>query len=696
MVDLSLPVHDPVLIFGLCMAVILVAPALFRRFRVPGIMGLIVAGMVMGPNAMNVLDRSETIVLLGTVGLLYIMFLAGLDINLNQFARYRQRSIVFGVLTFIIPQTVGTVVFRALGFSWPASILIASMFASHTLVAYPVARRLGIHRNPAVTTAVGGTILTDTVALLVLAVVARSVQGELGPMFWVTLGSLFTLYMAVVLLLLPRVARWFFRNVQDGAPAEFAFVLAAVFLCSWGARAIGTEPIIGAFMAGLTLNRLVPENGPLMGRLQFFGDAFIIPFFLIYIGMLVDPSILLGGVGAWVVMGTMLVSVTATKWGAAWLTSRIYGYSREQAGVIFGLSVAQAAATLAATLVGYDLGIIGDDVLNGVILMIFVTCILAPWVVEREGRGVALQQAEEPADVAEAPERILIPMARPASAEGLLDLAFAIRGVDGEPIYPLFVVPRGSPKLVADGEAMLGHAVRYAAAAEIPLVPITRVDPSVASAVARAVQEERIAALVTGWGGEASTEELIFGSVTDRILEQTGSAALVCRLTRPFNTQSGVVLVVPPEAGAEPRFDEAVRLAKRLAAGVGRPLRLFTTGPRHEATVARIRGIRPRTALQVEPLSSWEALPDILEAAAAPDELVVLLGARPGRVSWRSDLRSLPGELARRLPASSLVVLYPADLLPEADDGARLEGPVGLPLHAGGRDTHDVSPGATG
>lgn len=655
------------------MAVILVAPALFRRFRVPGIMGLIVAGTVMGPNALNLLDRSETIVLLGTVGLLYIMFLAGLDINLNQFARYRQRSLVFGLFTFAIPQVVGTVVFLALGFSWAASILIASMFASHTLVAYPAARRLGIHRNPAVTTAVGGTILTDTAALLVLAVVARAVQGELGPAFWLTLGSLFTLYLAVVLLLLPRLARWFFRNVQDGAPAEFAFVLAAVFLCSWGARAIGTEPIIGAFLAGLTLNRLVPENGPLMGRLQFFGDAFIIPFFLLYIGMLVDPSILLGGVGAWVVMGTMLVCVTVTKWMAAWVTARIYGYSREQRGVIFGLSVAQAAATLAATLVGYDLGIIGDDVLNGVILMIFATCILAPWTVERDGRGVAMQQAEEPADPADAPERILIPMARPASAEGLLDLAFAIRGGDGEPIYPLFVVPRGSPKLVADGEAMLGHAVRYAAAAEIPLVPITRVDPSVASAVARAVQEERIATLVTGWGGEPSTAELIFGSVTDRILEQTASGALICRLTRPFNTQSAVVLVVPPDAGAEPRFEEAIRLAKRLAAVLGRPLRVFTAGARRETTLARIRAVRPRTPVQVEALSAWEDVPEALERGTAEDELVVLLGARPGRISWRSDLRSLPGELARRLPAVSLVVLYPADPLPEVEEGARLE-----------------------
>ncbi len=676
------PIEDPVLIFGLCMAVILLAPALSRRFRVPGIMGLIVAGTLMGPNALNVLDLSETITLLGTVGLLYIMFLAGLDINLNQFARFRERSLVFGALTFVVPQSLGTLVFLGLGFPVAASILIASMFASHTLVAYPVARRLGIHRHPAVTTAVGGTILTDTVALLVLAVVARSVQGELGPSFWFTLGGLFGAYLWVVMVLLPRLARWFFRNVQDGAPAEFAFVLATVFLCSWAARAIGTEPIIGAFLAGLTLNRLVPEGGPLMGRLQFFGDAFIIPFFLLYIGMLVDPAVLVGGAGAWVVMGAMLATVVITKWLAARLTAHIYGYSRAEGRVIFGLSVAQAAATLAATLVGYDLGIIGDDVLNGVILMIFVTCTLAPWLVEREGREVARQQAEKPVDPADAPERILIPMARPASAEGLLDLAFAIRGADGEPIYPLFVVPRGSPKLVADGEAMLGHAVRYAAAAEIPLVPITRVDPSVASAVARAVQEERIATIVTGWGGEASTSDRVFGSVTDRILEESGAATLVCRLTRPFNTHAGILLALHGSAAMEGRFDEAVRVAKRMAVSLGRPLRVLAVGPGSDAVVERIKRIGPGTPLSILPVREGVGTPELLEGRLADDDVLVLLSARPGRVSWRAELRTLPGELARRRPGVSIVVLYPPDPPLEVEEGGTPDI-QGIPVAAG-------------
>ena len=658
---LPAPAQDPVLVFGICMALILLAPALFRRLRVPGMMGLIVAGMVVGPNALGLLERGETIVLLGTVGLLYIMFQAGLDIDMTQLSRYRNRSLVFGLVSFAIPQTVGTGIFLWMGFSWAPAILIGSVFASHTLLGYPVASRLGISRTPAVTTAVGGTILTDTLALLVLAVVARSVQGELDVSFWLTLGPLFALYVAGVVVLLPRLARWFFRNVQDGAPAEFAFILASVFLCSWLAKAVGTEAILGAFLAGLTLNRMVPGNGPLMGRIQFFGDAFIIPFFLLYIGMLVDPSVLAGGGGAWLVMGIMLAAVLVTKWAAALLTQHVFGYTPEEGKVIFGLSVAQAAATLAATLVGYDLGILGDDVLNGVILMMFVTCVMAPWIVERYGRVVALRQAGEPLDPEDAPERVLVPVARPASGDGLLDVAFAIRGTNGESVYPLFVVPRGLPKLVADGEAMLGHAVRYAAAAEIPLIPLTRVDSSVASGVARAVEEERIATVVAGWSGARSPEHRIFGTVLDQMLEQVGAALLVCKLEQPVNTHSALVLLALPGVGAEPGFPRGVGVVKRLAASLGIPIRVVAGSGDRDAVLGAVERVRPLAVVRWEPLEVRGDLEGHLSTHVRPGDLLVLLSARRGGLSWQSAMDALPRDLARCFPDHSVITMYLAE-----------------------------------
>ncbi|TVP42517.1 MAG: cation:proton antiporter [Gemmatimonadales bacterium] len=660
------PVEDPILVFGLCMVVILLAPVLFRRMRVPGIMGLIAAGVVVGPNGVGLLERGETVVLLGTAGLLYIMFMAGLEISISQFSRYRNRSIVFGALTFSIPQVTGTLIFRAMGFDWPAAILIASMFASHTLVAYPVASALGIGRNPAVTTAVGGTILTDTVALLVLAVVARSVQGELDLSFWMTLGILFSAYVAGIVLLLPMLARWFFRNVQDGGAAEFAFVLAVTFICSWLARVVGTEPIIGAFIVGLTLNRLIPRDGPLMNRINFFGESFLIPFFLIYIGMLVDISVLTGSVTAWIVMGTMLATNMVTKWVASMVTRRIYGFSRAQGWVMFGLSTAEAAATLAATLVGYELGIIGDEVLNGVILMIFVTCMAAPWIVQRFGVQVAREQKDDPMDVSDLPERILVPLARPASGEQLLEVAFALRPDSNEDAtYALFAVPEGSPRLIADGETMLGHAVRYASAAEIPLIPLTRVDSSVASAIARATLEERISTIVVGWSGKRSGSARVFGSVLDQLLEQTRAGLWVSRLTRPLATHGRLLLVVPPDGTLEPGFPEAIRLLRRLQRAVGFT---FTMAAVSESDLPALRELGGRNDPQDEELLTVPAGASIevwLASVARPSDLVVLFGARENRVSWNPDGADLPGRVAERLDWASLITLYPGEPLGE-------------------------------
>ncbi|MDQ3556339.1 MAG: cation:proton antiporter, partial [Gemmatimonadota bacterium] len=455
----SLPVTAPTQIVAIAMVIFLLAPLLMQRLRVPGLIGLILAGAIVGPNALNLLARDQTIVLLGTVGLLYLMFLAGVEIDLHGFRRYRNRSLVFGALTFFIPQLVGTAVGRLLGYGWPAAILLASMFASHTLLAYPIAIRFGISKNGAVTTAVGGTIITDTAALLVLAVIAASTRGTLDALFWVRLVVLLAVYLAAVLWGLPRLGRWFFRRGRTGGIAEYVFILAALFTGAFLAEVAGVEAIVGAFLVGLALNPLIPEHGPLTNRIHFVGEAVFIPFFLLSVGMLVDVRVLFGGVDAWRVMIAMTVTVTLTKWLAARVTQRIYRFSPEEGWMIFGLSVPQAAATLAATLVGYEVGLFDDAVLNGSILMILVTCIVGPYVVEKFGRRMALREERRPLDPEAAPQRILVPMANPATANALLDLALVIREPGStEPLFPLTVVPdeeERSAENVALAEKML-------------------------------------------------------------------------------------------------------------------------------------------------------------------------------------------------------------------------------------------------
>jgi len=297
----SLPITDPVLIVALAMLLFLTAPLLFERLRVPGIIGLIVAGAVVGPHGLGLLARDPTIVLLGTVGLLYLVFLAGLELDLHRFAEYRQRSIGFGLISFSLPMLLSVLVMPLLGFGWAAAILMGSIIGSHTLLAYPIASRLGLLKNAAVTTVVGGTLVTDTLALAVLAVVAGSLDGEITVGFFVRLFGILGLYVALVVLGVPRLGRWFFRNTPGQAPAEFVFLMVVLFASAALADLAGAQPIIGAFLAGLTLNRLIPNQGPLMNRVRFVGNALFIPFFLISVGMLVDARVLAGsaGSGSW-------------------------------------------------------------------------------------------------------------------------------------------------------------------------------------------------------------------------------------------------------------------------------------------------------------------------------------------------------------------------------------------------------------
>ena len=647
------------MIFAIAMTAILLAPIIFNRLRLPDIVGLILAGVILGPNATNILAESESIRLLGTVGLLYIMFIAGLDIDLGQFFKQKNRSLTFGILTFAIPQIVGTLVFRAMDFSWPASILIASMFASHTLVAYPIVRRLGIAKNDAVATAVGGTIFTDTLALLLLAVVARSTQGELTAGFWLTLAISFSLYILAVFAIIPRLGRWFFRKVQDRGRAEFVFVLAIVFLCSWAALAIGTEPIIGAFLAGLALNRLVPESSPLMSRIQFFGDGFIIPFFLLYIGMLVDFSVLFSSITAWIVMGTMLAINIGTKYIASMTTARIFKYSKDQAMVIFGLSTCEAAATLAATLVGLELGIIGEEVLNGVIMLIFVTCIMGPWLVEKFGAKVALHQKEAPLKPNDIPQRILVPLANPNTSDSLMDLALMLRGNSEVPIYPLTVVPNGSLKMVTNSEQMLQRAVAHATSANVPVSPMTRIDLNIAKGVSRAVQERRITDVVIGWNGKPSASDRVFGSVLDQTLAQIPQQLIVAKLEHPINTITNLVLLVPSSlAQNKEDFAIIINKVKTLANEIGAELNVVLERDYAERIYPVVESTNPQCKTTLIEVEEWDDLETGLKSTDERKTMLVLVGIRPGKYGGNTGQKSLLKRIAVKIPNSNFITIF--------------------------------------
>lgn len=673
---LQLPITDPVLIFALAMMVFLVAPLLFERMGLPGLIGLIVAGALVGPNGLNLLERGATIVLLGTVGLLFLMFMVGLELDLNEFNRHRRQSVSFGALSFLLPQLVGTSLCLLLGYGTAASILLGAMFASHTLVAYPIASGLGIVKSGAVTTVLGATLLTDLLALLVLGLVSGAREGGLGPGLWLRIGLSLAGYVALVMWGVPRIGRWFFRRARADGTTEFVFTLALLFVFAHLAHVLDIEPIIGALLTGFALNRLVPEQSTLMNRLKFTANGLFVPFFLLSVGMLVDVRAFADR-EAWLVILALVSGTVVSKALAAKITQRIFGFQPAEGWVMFGLSVSHAAATMAIVLVGYEAGLFDETIVNAVVVIILVTCIIGPWMVERYGREVALQEERRPYDPGEAPQRILIPIANPATEEALIDLAILLRGESSEePLHPLTVV-RDLDDLteaqVAEAEKMLSHAVIYAAGADVPVIPLTRVDPNVASGIVRGIAETRAQTVVIGWDGGRSASAGIFGSVLDQLLEQTKQMVLVARLTDPLNTTTRVVVILPPLVHRHPGFFEAARATHVLANQLGATLLGLVVEGSPERFEEMYRPIRRAAPTTLERISGWGTLLSELGTTIRDDDLVVVMSARRGTLPWHPKLERLPQQLGQRLPGNMLI-LYPS----EADTPRREALPSGV------------------
>lgn len=647
------PVEKPVVIFAMMMFILLLAPVVMQRLKLPSVVGLIGAGVVFGPNMVGLIERDATFQLMGQVGLLYILFNAGLEIDLAGFRKARLKSAGFGSLSFLIPQVVGASVVYAMGLldhGWTAAILLASMFGSHTLLAYPVASRLGLTRHRAVTVTLGATMVTDVSALLVLAVVASSVGGSgLGPWFWLKLVGSFGLLVGLAFTALPRVASWYFREQETDGPAAFLFVMASVFSLAWLADATGLQAILGAFMAGLALNRLIPVTSPLMSRIQFMGDALFIPFFLVSVGMLADFSVLLTGWRAWAMSLVMSGLVLVTKWGAAMLAGTLFRYTREEKWLMFGLSVPQAAATLAAVMVGYDLGLFDDTVLNGTILMILVTCVVGPAVVEAQGRLIAARAEQVASEGDELPQRIMVPLANPDHAGALVDIALLMRdGLSDQPVFPLMVALDGPgvEERLARGEKVLSHAVVHAAAASVSATPVTRVDRNITAAILRAIRETRISHVVVGWDGRASGTHA-FGRLLDPLITEGRSAVFICHLPGPVQTCRRVVLMVPPWSERGPGFDEMVGDLKLLTQRLSAPLLVMTTSEESSSLERRFKERSPTVPTRFEGMSRWSDLIPHLREQVQEDDLLVLLSARKGTIAWEASLESIPGVLAR-------------------------------------------------
>ena len=653
----ELPVTDPVLIVAITMGILLLGPLLFERLKIPGLVGLIALGAVAGPSVTGLLERDATFTLLGTFGLLYLMFTAGVTLDLAEFAKARRAAVGFGALSFALPMALALALGTAvLGYGWPAAALLGSIVGSHTLLALPIAQRLGIAKRSALVAATGATLVTDILSLLVLAVVQGLVSGESGAAYWVRFAALAGVWGVAVLWGLPKLARAFFRRVRREDDLAFAFLLSAVFLSAWLAGLVGLAPIIGAFLAGIALNRLIPKQSPLMTRLLFVGNAFLVPFFLVSVGLLVDVSVL-GSATVWGLALAFLALVVVGKGSAAALGVPLFGFARTEALAIAGLTMPQAAATLAVTLIGFDLGLFSQTAVNAVVVLIAITCLVGPVLVTRGGRAIARSDAAAPPADPGAVERYVVTLANPDTADDLMELALLLRSATSEePVYPLAVAEGGRDEAanVAAAEALMERAVLHAAAADVPVAPLVRIDANPSAGLARGVRETRASALVAGWNGTPSAGDVVFGGVLDGLLAETRAMVVIARLAAPLAAAKRLVVMVPPFTHLEAGFPRAVRAMRNLAAQKGLATVVVAAKEDAEALAEAFRG---PGKTRVEPVDDWRHGVRALDAIARRGDIVVLLAVRAGAVAWRPSTQRLPRVLPRRFPALDVLTL---------------------------------------
>jgi Kef-type K+ transport system membrane component KefB len=680
------PIRDPVLIFAIVLVLFLSSPIAMARLRLPGMIGLLLAGAILGPHALGILARDASFVLLGAVGLIYIMFTAALEVDLSAFRKHGVHSVIFGILTFSLPQGLGALVGHyVLRYEWPAAILLASMIASHTLLAYPIVSRLGLASTKPVTATVGGTMITDTASLLVLAVIAGMTTGEVNEAFWWRLGVSLVVFVAAILIGLPILGRRFFRRFHEDGPGQFVFVLTSVFLCAALSNVAGLEPIVGAFLAGLALNRLIPHQSPLMNRLMFTGEAIFIPFFLLSVGMLLDARVLFGGLETWAVAIGMTVTVVVTKYLAAGAARVLFRFRKEEARVIFGLSVVQAAATLASVMVGNRIGLFDDAVVNGTIIMILVTCILGPAVVAKYAPAMAAAAAAAPKEVKGA-RGVLVPLLSARQAEPSMELALLLRADKKEPIYPAFVASEGGDvaQSMAEADKILAAAVAQASAADCPVEPVKRVHNDPGRTLVRTRKELGAAHVVVPWDAAPSqnvqpappgtsepppsvlpTGQARLGHVVDELTADAGVNVFLSRLPRPLGTCSRVVLMVPPGVIGGASFDDGAHVLAHVCKALGSAV--LAIGSDQDVGVIRetlVRGAELRVEI-VHYASSRAWLPLMTDHVKASD-LVILWGLRESDPAFSAEYRDFGVRVFARYPDSDVVVFYPRTKTAEA------------------------------
>lgn len=678
------PIENPVLIFSLILFIILLSPILLRKIKIPSIIGLIISGVIIGPKGLNLigeklLESSGSVKLFSTIGLLYIMFMAGLELDMNQFKKHRNKSLTFGILTFSIPMFLGfPICYYGLNLSITASLLTASMFATHTLVAYPIVSKFGINKKSAVAVAVGGTILTDTAVLILLAVITGAAKGELSPEFWIRLLTSLTIFSLIMFLIIPRIARWFLSKLESEKTSHYIFVLSIVFFAAFLAEVAGIEHIIGAFVAGLVLNKLIPHTSTLMNRIEFIGNALFIPFFLISVGMIVDLRVLFQGNGAIITAAVLTTFAVASKWLAALATQLIYKMTRSERQIIFGLSTAHAAATLAIIIVGYNtiigvspagepIRLLNENILNATVILILVTCMIASFATENAGRKILLEQSED--EDMTLPEmrsqHLLVAINELKGNEKILDLSVLI--TDKKVANPISVVSVFADNQEAENNIRrsrnhLNDIVKHYLDGETQVNTMVTIDHNISSGIARTSKELAADIVIINDSKQVNLLHRIVGDEREHLLDVCYKTVFFCRLENAFVSKKRIVLICPIMAELENSFSNWLERILRLATELNIPILVFSSSNTYDKIQQYIAARKFMLQLQNKEISELDDY-FLHNHKMEISDLVVFCSARNGAVSHSSSIELFMLKLGKAFPTQDRILVYPSQMV---------------------------------
>lgn len=666
-----LPITNPTMIFFVVLCIILLAPIVMSKLRIPHIIGMVLAGVAIGKYGLGILERDSSFELFGKVGMLYIMFLAGLEMDASDITKRRTQFGLFGLLTFLVPFVIGYATgIWILGYSDMASLILACILASNTLIAYPIVCRYGLQKHKSVALSVGSSMIALTLSLLILAAIVGANNGETDFWFW----TLFTLkvvaYCVASAFFIPRLTRWFFRRYADGVML-YIYVLSVLFLSAALAEICGLEGIFGAFLTGLILNRFIPSVSPLMNRIEFIGNALFIPYFLIGVGMLIDIRILFHGLHTvWVVV-CIVLAATLSKAIAAYASSVTLRMPIVHGHMMFGMTEAHAAGGIAMTMVGMrltntnGLPLVDSDMLNGVVIMILFTCIISSIIVEQTSQKILLTdekllKANEQAVSAD-DEKIMIPFQHKEDVEELVYMANIImnrrlnRGLIGINVVYDDLDLESNHK---NGKQILSHAAAVAVATDIRMQTQSRLATNIANGIKHAFKENDASEIIMAMHRPGNPGDDFWGAYAQGLTSSIYRQILICRINCPLSTIRRIHVAVPSRVQFEPGFQRWTETLSRAAERMS--CRIVFHG--REDTTYLIRNYitehHPDVRAEYQLMQHWKSVTKLAQVVNK-DHLFVVITARPGTVSYKPAFDRLPQELTQSFPGCSLLIIYP-------------------------------------